>query len=228
MIALVADVHLQGEGARCASFFAWLERMSSAQAIYLLGDILDICLGDDDPNPMLGKLSRALRALADSGVAIYYQHGNRDFLLGADFARSSGCQLIGDEHLIEYQNKRILLMHGDSLCTADVDYQRLRQQLRNPEWQRQFCSQPLELRQAQAAQIAAQSTGAKSAKDSTLMDVDQQAVVHVLQNHRADLLIHGHTHLPAQHRLDIGGRSVERWVLGYWPASGEEGLSFQL
>ena len=226
MLYFAADIHLQNLGAKSERFGNWLRQAQATDSVYLLGDILDIWLGDDDPSPVGARLIAELRALSDNGTQVYYQHGNRDFLVGAEFAARSGCQLIADEHLIEHREQRILLMHGDTLCTDDSAYQKLRGQLRDPAWQRQFLSRSLAERQQLARSIEASSADAKASKEAAIMDVNPDAVLAALQRHRAHILIHGHTHRPAQQRIQ--GTECQRWVLGYWSDTGSFGQSYCL
>ena len=226
MLYFAADIHLQILGAKSERFCNWLRQAQANDSVYLLGDILDIWLGDDDPSPVGARLIAELRALSAGGTKVYYQHGNRDFLVGAEFAARSGCQLIADEHLIEHHGQRILLVHGDTLCTDDSAYQKLRSQLRDPAWQSQFLSRSLAERQQLARSIEASSAEAKADKAVAVMDVNPDAVLAALQHHRAHILIHGHTHRPAQH--SIQGTEFERWVLGYWSENGSVGQSYCL
>ena len=226
MLYFAADVHLQNVDAKSERFFDWLRQARADDSVYLLGDILDVWLGDDDPSPVGASLIAELRALTSGGTKVYYQHGNRDFLVGAEFADRSGCQLIADEHLIEHREQSILLMHGDTLCTDDSAYQKLRSQLRDPVWQRQFLSRSLAERQQLARHIEASSAEAKADKAAAIMDVNPDAVLAALQRHRAHIIIHGHTHRPVQQRIQ--STECERWVLGYWSANGSVGQSYCL
>ena len=226
MLLFAADIHLRALDATAASFFAWLECASDASAVYLLGDIFDLWLGDDDDNPVAPELGRRLQALADAGVATYWQHGNRDFLVSASWLQGYGCELLPEEALLEHNGERVLLMHGDSLCTDDVDYQQLRQSLRSPAWQSRFLSFSLAERRSQARQLAQQSAAAKGGKREQIMDVNSTSVQAACRRHRADMLIHGHTHRPAIDSVNLDGRQLPRWVLGAWSASG--GVSYRL
>ena len=226
MLYFTADIHLKNLGAKSERFCNWLRQAQATDSIYLLGDILDVWLGDDDPSQVGARLIAELCELTSGGTKVYYQHGNRDFLVGAEFAARSGCQLIPDEHLIEHREQRILLMHGDTLCTDDSDYQKLRRQLRDPGWQSQFLSRSLAERQQLARSIEASSVDAKTSKEAAIMDVNPNAVLAATQSHRAHILIHGHTHRPTQQRIQ--GTGCQRWVLGYWSDTGSVGQSYCL
>ncbi|HZQ60355.1 MAG TPA: UDP-2,3-diacylglucosamine diphosphatase [Casimicrobiaceae bacterium] len=187
-----------------------------AEALYILGDLFESWIGDDDDAPLAARIAAALRSLSDSGVPIHFMHGNRDFLLGEAYARRAGMRLLNDPSIVEIAGERTLLMHGDTLCTDDVDYQKFRMLVRNPEWQRQFLGKPLAERRAFAAQARGESRRQTAAKQAEIMDVNPEAVARALREHGVRRLIHGHTHRPAVHRFDIDGQGVERIVLGDW------------
>lgn len=172
-------------------------------------------------DPHHREIIDALQALASSGVACHFMHGNRDFLIGPDFARAAGLRLLDDPTRITCHGRRLLLSHGDALCSDDTDYLTFRAQVRAPTWQRQFLQTPLAARKAQIAALRATSEREKSAKPDSIMDVNDEAVRVLLRAHDyPDIFIHGHTHRPALHRLDVDGRPVERWVLGDWYRQG--------
>ena len=214
----ISDLHLhESRPAATNAFYQFLaERAQGTEALYILGDFFDAWIGDDDDAPLNAEVAQHLRALSDQGTAVYLMHGNRDFLLGDDFAKAAGASLIVDPTLIDLYGQPTLLMHGDTLCTRDIEYQVFRQQVRSPAWQQQILSQPLVARRALAAQIRAQSKSMNSIKAEDIMDVTPEEVVRVMQAHGVRQLIHGHTHRPARHPLTIDGMAAERIVLGDW------------
>ncbi|MBS0590389.1 MAG: UDP-2,3-diacylglucosamine diphosphatase [Proteobacteria bacterium] len=214
----ISDLHLDESRPHIVDLYAALlaGEARDADALYILGDLFESWIGDDDDAPLPARVARCTRALRDAGVPIYFMHGNRDFLLGADYAARAGMTLLADPCVIELGGERTLLMHGDTLCTDDVDYQKFRALVRDPAWQRQFLARPLAERRAFAAQARAESRKHTSATQSDIMDVNQHAVDAILRSHGVRRLIHGHTHRPAVHRLDLDGRTATRTVLGDW------------
>ncbi|WP_041523580.1 UDP-2,3-diacylglucosamine diphosphatase [Gilvimarinus agarilyticus] len=214
----ISDLHLHAaEPAAVQAFYAFLAgRARSAQALYILGDFFDAWIGDDDDAPLGHEVAAKLRELADTGVDIYLMPGNRDFVLGHDFANRAGGTMLPDPTVIELYGKTTVLLHGDSLCTRDEPYMALRAQLRSPEWQAQALAQPLQVRRAMAEQLRAKSKTMNSSKPEDIMDVTPEAVVEVLREHSASLMIHGHTHRPERHPLTVDGVAAERIVLGDW------------
>ena len=185
-----------------------------------MGDLFEYWAGDDDLEQHQ-VLIAAFKALASCGVKLYFMHGNRDFLIGARFCNATNIQLLADPSLITIQGKRVLLSHGDALCTDDVDYQHFRYQVRESQWQQDFLMQPLADRKQQIEAIRLRSEQEKSQKLAQIMDVNQDAVAALFSAYNyPELLIHGHTHRPNQHRLQIDGHLVTRWVLGDWYEQG--------
>jgi UDP-2,3-diacylglucosamine hydrolase len=196
-----------------------------ADALYILGDLFEAWVGDDDPSATGAFVAEKLMALSDSGVPVSFMHGNRDFLLGEDYARRAGMALLADPTRIDLHGRSVLLMHGDTLCTDDVAYQQFRTQTRDPAWQAQFLLQPLQARlafaqQARAASQARQGELREAGTMETITDVSPAAVEAAFSEHGVDAIIHGHTHRPAIHRLDVGGRPRQRIVLGDWYEQG--------
>lgn len=191
-----------------------------ADALYILGDLFEAWIGDDDPDPPVRRIVQRLRELTDSGVPCFVMHGNRDFMLGELFARESGCRLIADRSVIELYGEQVLLMHGDALCTDDISYQRLRRIVRNPlvQWILRHLS--LKQRQRLAARMRAGSRMHTTATPATIMDVNPEAVAESLAATGVTTLIHGHTHRPAIHTLTVAGRPGRRIVLGDWYTQG--------
>ncbi|MBB3192172.1 UDP-2,3-diacylglucosamine diphosphatase [Halomonas cerina] len=225
---LIADLHLHpGAPEITEGFLNWLdERARGCEALYILGDLFEAWIGDDlldlgdaDPTghaPLAARVATALKRLADDGTAIHLMHGNRDFLLGSRFAEAAGARLLEDPSVITLGDKPVLLMHGDSLCTRDEAYMAFRTQARDPRWQQQVLAMPIPERLALAKQLREQSGEANSNKAEDIMDVTLEEVVAALRAHGVDTLIHGHTHRPAVHELEVDGRPARRIVLGDW------------
>lgn len=223
----ISDLHLDPARPEITRLFgSFLDgEARSAEALYILGDLFEAWVGDDDPSETGAFVAARLRALGDSGVPVWFMHGNRDFLVGEDFARRAGMTLLADPSRIELHGTSVLLMHGDTLCTDDVAYQQFRTQTRDPAWQQQFLSQPLQARlafaqQARAASQARQGELRDAGTMETITDVAPEAVAAAFEAHGVDTIIHGHTHRPAMHELDVGGRMRRRIVLGDWYEQG--------
>lgn len=214
----ISDLHLSPEQpALLACFLGFLgERAPAAAELYILGDLFDAWIGDDDQTPETLQVIASLRKLTDGGTRCSLLHGNRDFLIGRRFARASGCRLLRDPSLVRMANASVLLMHGDLLCTDDMAYQRFRRKVRNPVVKQLFLLRPLRRRRQIAADYRRLSREALAAKQAKVMDVNPQTVASYLQRYRADRLIHGHTHRPADHRLLIDQRQCHRQVLADW------------
>lgn len=214
----ISDLHLHATRPEITrAFFEFLEqRTSNTQALYILGDFFDAWIGDDDDAPLAQEVAEQLNNLHKKNIAIFFMHGNRDFLLGKDYAKRAGAQLLDEGVVIDLYGVPTLLLHGDSLCTEDVDYLTYRAQVRSPQWQAQILTQPLLTRRALAAQFREQSQAMISLKAESIIDVTPAEVVRVMQEAGVTRLIHGHTHRPARHSLQIGGQSAERIVLGDW------------
>ena len=218
----IADLHLHTEEpAITAGFLHFLNGVArEADALYILGDLFEAWIGDDDPNPLHQRVASAIRALVDSGVPCYFIHGNRDFLLGKRFARESGMQLLPQEKVLELYGRKVLIMHGDTLCTDDAGYQAFRAKVHQPWLQTLFLALPLFIRHRVAAKMRAGSRAANSSKSLAIMDVNQQAVIEAMEKHRVQWLIHGHTHRPAVHQLTANDAPAWRAVLGAWHSEG--------
>jgi UDP-2,3-diacylglucosamine hydrolase len=216
----ISDLHLcSTRPAITRQFVDFLQTIAGkTDALYILGDLFEYWAGDDDlDDPRHGDILTALSALTAAGTRVFFMHGNRDFLLGGGFSRKTGITLLSDPTLLTLYGKRILLSHGDTLCTDDVAYQTFRQQVREPAWQTEFLSQPLAVRKAQIEALRQRSEQEKSRKTESIMDVNAAAVSALLRQYDyPELLIHGHTHRPARHEIDLDGHHCERWVLGDW------------
>lgn len=215
----IADLHLcQEEPAITAGFLHFLQREAPhCDALYILGDLFEAWIGDDDPNPLHQQVARALRTLP---VPVYFIHGNRDFLIGRRFAQACGMTLLPEEQVLTLYGHRLLIMHGDTLCTDDAGYLRFRAKVHNPWIQRLFLALPLWIRKRIAARMRADSKQANQHKSQTIMDVNQEAVVATMLRQQVPLLIHGHTHRPAIHTLSLQGETAQRAVLGAWHSRG--------
>ena len=220
----VSDLHLSPDRpATVDLFLAFLAgRAREADQLYLLGDIFDAWIGDDDEGTPNTEVKAALAAVTASGVRCHLMHGNRDFLIGRAFCRETGCRLLRDPTLARFADEPTLLMHGDLLCTDDVAYQRFRRRIRNPLVQRLFLWRSLAARRKVAADYRRKSGAATAEKTPDIMDVNQETVARYLHRYGAVRLIHGHTHRPGDHRVRIDGREAVRSVLAEWhPDHGE-------
>ncbi len=179
----IADLHLcVEEPAITAGFLRFSGEARKADALYILGDLFEAWIGDDDPNPLHRQMAAAIKAVSDSGVPCYFIHGNRDFLLGKRFARESGMTLLPEEKVLELYGRRVLIMHGDTLCTDDAGYQAFRAKVHKPRLQTLFLALPLFVRKRIAARMRANSKEANSSKSLAIMDVNQNAVVSAMEN----------------------------------------------
>jgi UDP-2,3-diacylglucosamine hydrolase len=218
----ISDLHLEASrpeiGEQFLRFLA--EEACDAEALYILGDLFEVWFGDDDPSPYYGEMKLAIRALADTGVPLYFMHGNRDFTIGKDFAAETGVEILNDPTVVDLYGKPVLLCHGDSLCTDDVHYQQVRSMIRNPDWQAMMLAKSIEERIAFAVEAREQSKARGESISDEIMDVNAEAVVSALRAHGVDTMLHGHTHRPAVHDIDLGDRSAKRIVLGDWYEQG--------
>ena len=221
-ILFISDLHLDPtRPAVTALFLDFLERRARrAEALYILGDLFEAWIGDDDNAEPGGTVATALRTLTDQGIPTHFLHGNRDFLLGERFATASGIRLLPESMVIELTGEQVLLLHGDSLCTDDVEYQALRAQVREPAWQARTLALPLAQRRALAGQLRETSRQATRQKATDITDVNPSAVDRALRAHGVRRLIHGHTHRPAIHDWTLDGRFARRAVLGDWHDQG--------
>lgn len=214
----VSDVHLSPQRpAIVSAFVEFVTRAAqNADAVYILGDLFDEWLGDDDDRPPHLDVQQALGELTGAGVPVAVVHGNHDFLLGSEFEERTGCRLIPESEIVDVYGTPALLMHGDSLCTRDLDYQSYRRMTRDPRVQQQFLSLPLPARVAKAASLRHQSREISRLKPEDIMDVAPEAVQQTMREHRVRHLVHGHTHRPAIHELEVDGEDARRMVLGDW------------
>jgi len=215
----ISDLHLSEDRPQANErFFRFVEHdAAGADALYVLGDLFEYWIGDEDlETPFNAVVAAFLRRLADAGTRVEVMHGNRDFLLGERFARAGGATLLADPSVID----GTLLMHGDTLCTDDHDYQAWRRTARSDEWQRSFLAKPLAERRATVQGLRDKSREVIQAKPAEIMDVNETAVREAFRHHSVSRLIHGHTHRVGVHRLEVDGRRCERWVLPDWYGAG--------
>ncbi len=214
----ISDLHLSEERPdKLALFLDFLSGPARrSEALYILGDLFEVWLGDDDDTPPIPSILKSLADLQEAKVPLYIMRGNRDFLVGAVFEANTGCTLLPDVRLIDLYGSKTLLLHGDTLCTKDVAYQAFRQTVRNAEWQAKALATPLAARRGMAKQLRQESVIAMRGKTPLIMDVDQGAVEAALRQYGVYRLIHGHTHRPAVHRFMLDGQPAERIVLGDW------------
>jgi UDP-2,3-diacylglucosamine hydrolase len=215
----IADLHLSEQRPDItAAFLLFLQQKATdADALYILGDLFEVWIGDDNPSPLLTEVARAIKALTACSVPVYFCHGNRDFLLGKKFAKRSGMQLLAPLTVVDLYGTPTLLMHGDSLCTLDIGYQKFRAWWDQKWWQKLILSLPLWYRQHLARKARRVSAMDKKGKTSDIMDVTPDEVPKVMDHHQVQHLIHGHTHRPAVHPLQLAdGSAAQRYVLGDW------------
>ena len=228
MILFISDLHLSFDKPKITRHFVHFLQTKARQvrAVYILGDLFDAWVGDDDFTAPNAQIRRELKQLTDSGVEVYLLRGNRDFLIGERFARGTGVILLDDFAVIELEDERTLLTHGDLLCSDDLPYQAFRAKSRSPEWQQNVLSKPLWLRLLAARWYRVRSFWHKQKKSDYVMDVNQTTVENLMQQHQCTRLIHGHTHRPALHEFKINGKKAQRFVLSDWTNDGGAVLSF--
>ena len=219
----VSDLHLDASSPQAvATFLGLLEGAArEADALYLLGDLFESWIGDDDPDPDRERVCAALRELTAAGVPCFVMVGNRDFLLGAGFERRSGCRLLPDPCIADLDGERVLLTHGDLLCTDDHAYQELRTTVRSAGWQERVLALPLATRGLLAGAARAGSRSHVQRVAPQIMDVNPEAVATLVRETGVRWLIHGHTHRPAIHRFEVDGREIVRAVLDAWYEHGQ-------
>lgn len=213
---LISDLHLDaGRPEITGLFLDFLAGPArSADSLYILGDLFEAWIGDDAAGDLGFRVADAIRDLGGQGVTVFFMVGNRDFLLGDDY-----CQRAGMQRIVEpwpFAGQKWLLMHGDSLCTDDIAYQRFRRRVRDAEWQRRTLSRPVWIRRSLARLARTLSRLGNRSKSAEIMDVNHEAVTDCFRRHGARFLIHGHTHRPAIHALEVDGRTCHRIVLGDW------------
>lgn len=220
-IYFISDLHLEpAQKAITDGFLSFLDNLSDAEELYILGDFFEVWIGDDYTNEYIEKINQALKQCAEKGTKIYFMHGNRDFLIGQAWCEKAHCELLDESKLITLGDETILLMHGDSLCTDDVDYMKARFLLRNEQFQTQLLSKPIPERLEFAKKIRSESKESQKGKNYEIMDVNQNAVDQALTAANCSIIIHGHTHRPNVHHWEFQGENRTRYVLGDWGDKG--------
>jgi UDP-2,3-diacylglucosamine hydrolase len=218
----ISDLHLEANRPEIGDqFLAFLDQEAArAEALYILGDLFDSWIGDDDPDPHYAEIKAALKSVVDGGVPVFFMHGNRDFLIGRRFAEETGVELLKDPCKTNFYGEEVLLSHGDAFCIDDAKYQEVRTITRNPAWQAMMLKKPLAERQAIARQARADSLAHGASIELEISDVNQSAIESVLRSHEVRTLLHGHTHRPAVHTFLLDGAPATRIVLGDWYEQG--------
>ena len=218
----ISDLHLQEERPEVTdAFLSFLDSTAKeAQYLYILGDLFEVWIGDDFKSELSHLIKEKLLLLKATSTSVFAMHGNRDFLIGERFCEETGITLLDDPYKLDLFGKATLLMHGDLLCTKDVDYQEFRNMSRNPQWRKEFLNKPIEERERMAEALRLDSKEATNLKKDEIMDVTPEAVEEIMTLHNVELLIHGHTHRPKVHSLEINEIPAQRIVLGDWDKSG--------
>jgi len=218
----ISDLHLDADRPDVTEqFLQFLQGEAvSANELYILGDLFESWVGDDDPNAHYLKVKVGLRKLTNRGIPAYFMHGNRDFAIGERFAEETGVQLLPDPQVIDLYGENVLLSHGDAYCTDDVQYQVIRKMIRDPNWLTAMLKKPLSERLAFAAQARAASAAHGGAINEKIADVNQGAIEQALRRANVDTMVHGHTHRPGEHRFTVDGDPASRIVLGDWYTQG--------
>lgn len=217
-VLFVSDVHLSARRPdQLALFLRFLaSTQEHAEALYILGDLFDVWLGDDDDSPLAQSVIDGLARFSGCGVPLFFIRGNRDFLMDGGFEQRTGGRILADPTVIDLYGHPTLISHGDSLCTRDVEYQAFRRKLYSKEWKQGFLAQPFAMRVSIAKQIRQASFEASSRKPPDIMDVTREAVDELMRAHGVFRLVHGHTHRPNVHQFSVDGQQATRTVLGDW------------
>ena len=218
-VLVLSDLHLSATRPAAVAAFHALARgpAQHASAVYILGDLFDWWLGDDQlADPLAKEVAASIRAISDRGVPVFFARGNRDFLLGERFEQATGARLLPEQHVVTLGGARTLLLHGDELCTADIEYQRYRARIRAPAAARRLLAMPYFVRHLIAWYLRRRSTDANALKPEAIMDVSELAVAEAFRRHDVPRMIHGHTHRPARHEHAVDGTVRERTVLAAW------------
>jgi len=222
-ILFISDLHLEESRPDITRTLLQFLNINSGKcaALYILGDLFEVWIGDDEQSPLIDEITSALRGFHVAGSSIYLMHGNRDFLIGDNFAKRCGAELIEDPCILKTEAGHIILLHGDTLCTDDLEYMQFRTQVRQQIWQQEFLAKPLDDRRAFAQEARQASQKTAGIKDNSIMDVNGQAVLDLFNQFQENMMLHGHTHRPAVHELafsnPINGQiKGQRIVLGDW------------
>jgi UDP-2,3-diacylglucosamine hydrolase len=218
----ISDLHLEADRPDIADqFLRFLETEAlNADALYILGDLFESWVGDDDPNEHYAWIKQAIQKLTRKDIPVFFMHGNRDFMIGEQFASETGVTILPDPHIIEIHGDKVLLSHGDAYCTDDVEYQGIRKMTRDPAWQAMMRGKSLEERLAFAAQARAASQARGGTISEDITDVNKEAVSKALSDAGVGIMLHGHTHRPAVHEITVDGHAAQRIVLGDWYEQG--------
>ncbi len=217
-VAFVSDLHL--DAARPAATQAFIRFLHGPalelERLYILGDLFEYWIGDDDPNPHFREVTAALASYTQQQPRCYFMVGNRDFSIGPAFLRAAGLQPLDDPSIIEVYGEPMMISHGDIFCTDDVQYQRYRRITHHPVALMLYHALPFAARSRIVAKIRGESRAQKQYKTAGIMDVNQEAVEQCMRAHQMQVLLHGHTHRPAEHEFELDGAPAQRIVLGDW------------
>ena len=214
----ISDLHLDAASPEIAAQFIDLleSEALAADALYILGDLFESWIGDDDPNEHYATIKQALRKLVDQGVPVYFMHGNRDFMIGEDFAAETGVVILPDPYVLDIHGTSVLLSHGDVYCTDDVEYQAVRKMARDPQWQAMMRTKSIAERLAFAAHAREASIAHGGSVNEEITDVNGDAIEQALREANVRVMLHGHTHRPHVHSLTVDEHECTRIVLGDW------------
>lgn len=213
----ISDLHLERIESPITNIFtAFLDDLNQNDSLYILGDLFESWIGDDNVSELSQYISDRLLMLSERDISVAIMHGNRDFLIGEDFCKASSIELINDPRIIEIDTKKVMLTHGDELCTDDSEYQAFRSVVRNPLWQKDFLNFPISKREKIAGEAKDASKDSKENKAMEIMDVNTDAVLKAFNDHDIEIMIHGHTHRPNIHKVSNEGKNLTRYVLGDW------------
>ncbi len=213
----ISDLHLERIESPITNIFtAFLDDLNQNDSLYILGDLFESWIGDDNVSELSQYISDRLLMLSDRDISVAIMHGNRDFLIGEDFCKASSIELINDPRIIEIDTKKVMLTHGDELCTDDKEYQAFRSVVRNPLWQKDFLNFPISKREKIAGEAKDASKDSKENKAMEIMDVNTDAVLKAFNDQNIEIMIHGHTHRPNIHKVSNEGKNLTRYVLGDW------------
>ena len=214
---IISDLHLERIESPITNIFtAFLDDLNQNDSLYILGDLFESWIGDDNVSELSQYISDRLLMLSERDISVAIMHGNRDFLIGEDFCKASSIKLINDPRIIEIDTKKVMLTHGDELCTDDIEYQAFRSVVRNPLWQKDFLNFPISKREKIAGEAKDASKDSKENKAMEIMDVNTDAVLKAFNDHDIEIMIHGHTHRPNIHKVSNEGKNLTRYVLGDW------------
>tara|TARA_Y100000746_G_scaffold218941_1_gene215940 strand:+ start:1409 stop:2137 length:729 start_codon:yes stop_codon:yes gene_type:complete len=213
----ISDLHLEKIESSIVSIFSeFLERLDQDDQLYILGDLFESWIGDDNVSELSEFVGNQLNSLSERGVNISIMHGNRDFLIGNDFCNAASIKLINDPCIVEMNGEKVMLTHGDQLCTDDIEYQTFRSIVRNPIWQKDFLNFPISKREKIAGETKNASKDSKIKKTMEIMDVNDDAVLKAFDDNDIGIMIHGHTHRPNIHKISNNDCIFTRYVLGDW------------